>query len=211
VHNKTSFNPKFSLESKRLPREKKIPCMECTAKCCFEYDVWVNAHDIYRIYKNYNLSPEKFIRLGIPKPERDNVKIMGKLVRLRLIHSNDRGDASCIFLLSIGGEYRCGINQYKPGVCTNYPFIWRGDKIVEEDRGKCPTEWGPLPTETYEFLKKIMASGKIEWDFYSKIIEEWNKNCGDDQSVENFYNYLFSEVEKFEKLRNQPNTPPSVT
>ncbi len=111
-------------EDRLLCGSDKAPvgCNDCAgcAECCQESAVMIvlDEYDIRMLKDGLNYSFEGMLRNGMIRMEVvDGVVLPGL---------NVREDGSCVFL---GGNGRCTIHAYRPGICRMYPL----GRIYHED------------------------------------------------------------------------------
>jgi len=142
------------------------PCSSCDARCCRKFLVAVVPFDVRKISKNLGKKPIEFLNL-FPTQECSckwaiPVWIQGKEYYLGL----KREEGRCVFLTP---ENRCSIHNFKPLVCSTFPFLLDGKDAVKSNA--CPKEWkdgngdmGKL--EAYHSELKAMRGRIVEWDWH---------------------------------------------
>lgn len=115
--------------------KKKYDCLKCPAYCCTYAHVPVNARDIKRLAKHFDVSEtaarEKFTKNG----DKDSPRV--------LRHSNDEHFiSSCMFLDK--ESRRCTIYEARPEICRAFPTQSRCgyyDFLVFEREVQDDPEW----------------------------------------------------------------------
>jgi len=165
-----------------------FPCDTCDTNCCKEYTIFVNAHDIYRLSTGLNKSPELFLELFGAKDFDLGIKVQEGLLDLAL----KQKDGACMFLEKSKDIYRCTVNEIKPSVCKSYPFGFKNGKFIQMDDIMCPTDWD---TSAFESMMSIhLKKDKDEWQFYDKLVAEWNKTQGVKKSLAEFFKFMIDRV-----------------
>lgn len=166
------------------------PCIGCHTRCCKDYIVYVNSHDIYRIHKALLAPPESFLQLYRSDDRFSGVRIQRGIYELAL---KDRyGD--CTFLAKKGDQFRCRVHEFKPGICRSYPFELQRGKVVQLSEKVCPVDWKLLKDSKAELLNQLRTYDE-EWDFYHQTTKEWNSRRGR-RTLAGFAEFALDRVEK---------------
>jgi hypothetical protein len=175
---------------------KEYPCISCHTNCCKEYTIFLNAHDIYRLFINLGLEPTRFLDIHGAKDYSLGIKVKEGLVDLALKQKN----GGCTFLEESQDVFRCMVNEFKPGVCKSYPFQMNDGKLVQMSSKMCPVEWD---TTLFEKMMAIhLKKDQDEWRFYEHLILEWNAKHWIKKPLSAFLKFMLDRVEsslKFEK------------
>lgn len=165
-----------------------FPCDTCDTNCCKEYTIFVNAHDIYRLSTGLNKTPESFLELFGAKDFDLGIKVQEGLLDLAL----KQKDGACMFLKKSKDIYRCTVNEIKPSVCKSYPFGFKNGKFIQMDNILCPTDWD---TSAFESMMSIhLKKDKDEWQFYDKLVAEWNETDGAKKPLDEFLKFMINRV-----------------
>jgi Fe-S-cluster containining protein len=178
---------------------KDNPCISCHTNCCKEYTIFVNAHDIYRLWKGFGIDPKNFLEIYGAKDFDLGIKVKEGLVDLALKQKNN----ACTFLVESGNFFRCTVNNFKPGVCKSYPFQIEDGKLIQMSDKLCPVNWN---TEEFE---KMMVShhrkDENEWKFYHDLVLEWNAKHWIKKPLSLFLNFILDHVDISIKSNSNPS------
>jgi len=172
-----------------LTKSKEFPCITCYTNCCKEYVIFVNAHDVYRLSEGLEMAPEKFLEIYGAKDYSLGIKVKEGLIDLAL----KQKDGGCEFLEENKDVYRCTVNDFKPGVCKSYPFTMKNGKLIQMENIMCPVDWDI--TEFEKMMSSHLKKDKSEWEFYDKLVEEWNTKYGMKKSLSSFLKFMLDRVE----------------
>jgi uncharacterized protein len=164
------------------------PCISCHTNCCKEYTIFVNAHDVYRLVKGLEVTPETFLEIYGAKDFDLGIKVKEGLVDLVL----KQKDNACTFLVESGEFFRCSVNDFKPGICKSYPFQVQDGKLTQMDHKLCPVDW-----DTTEFEKMMVTHLKKdeeEWRLYHELILEWNQKHWLKKPLSEFLKFILDKV-----------------
>jgi len=163
-----------------------VPCQSCTAKCCKNYDVFIDHEDLnisdnldfikkIPYSKSYGYVPKFILYEG---------GIQKKWV---LILNNP--DKTCQFLV----EDKCSIYDNRPLICRTYPHYVENDKIKVQ-KNICPVQW-KLDTGQIQTLKNDYQRLLVNFLAFETICDQWNKIVTKEDNLENFLifvkNYKF--------------------
>jgi uncharacterized protein len=119
-----------------LEKKPLYDCLKCPAYCCSYDRIIVNGHDIRRLAKHFDITPEKAIDRFTKLVENERV----------LRHQKDEIFGSiCMFIDR--ETRRCSIYKARPGVCHEYPDRPRCgyyDFLTWERRHQDDQEFVPL-------------------------------------------------------------------
>lgn len=80
---------------------------------------------------------------------------------------------ACQYLVDIGGFWRCGIYELRPGTCRLYPLSWE----TEEVRGGPPVVLCPIPyvvtPERERRMKRDVSQALEDWAVHEEIVAAW--------------------------------------
>lgn len=163
-----------------------VPCASCSAKCCKNYDVFIDHEDLF-IQDDFSF---------IKKIEYD--KSFGYVPKFILWESEKKKkwvlclnnpDKICQFLK----DDRCSIYDKRPLICRTYPHWVDGDKI-KTMKNLCPIKWALNRDEQVE-LKSNYSRLLVDFLAFETICDEWNKIVTKEDKLENFIifvkNYKF--------------------
>lgn len=163
-----------------------VPCASCTAKCCKNYDVFIDHEDL-------SISEDlSFIK----KIEYD--KSFGYVPKF-ILWENDKKkkwvlclnnpDRTCKFLI----DDKCSIYEIRPLICRTYPHFVDKDK-VKTMKNLCPVKWD-LSKEQESDLRMNYEKLLVNFLAFETICDEWNKIVTKEDSLEKFLifvkNYKF--------------------
>ena len=175
-------------DSEDASRTGEFPCTSCDTNCCKEYVIFVNAHDIYRLWDGAGLAPESFLEIYGAKDYDLGIKVKEGLLDLALKQKN----GGCMFLEESEDIFRCMVNDFKPSVCKSYPFQMKDGKLIQMSDKMCPVDW-----DTKEFESMMSAHLKKdedEWKFYDKLVLEWNTNHSAKKPLSDFLKFMLDRV-----------------
>lgn len=144
-------------------------CASCDTKCCIDHAVQVNAHDVYRLTKRLRVPPLSFLRLVKRSDEKEGGVRLGRR-EFDLVLRSFSG--RCAFL-SENGKPGCTVYDFKPAVCSAYPFELDGKKISQKSTKACPSDWRTDP-HFEAILRQQLIQHESEWAFYAKVVRDWN-------------------------------------
>ena len=163
-----------------------VPCESCTAKCCKNYDVFIDHEDL-------NISEDlSFIK----KIEYD--KSFGYVPKFILWKNGKKKkwvlclnnpDKTCQFLI----DDKCSIYEKRPLICRTYPHFVNKDK-VKTMKNLCPVKWN-LTKEQESELRINYEKLLVNFLAFETICDEWNKIVTKEDNLEKFLifvkNYQF--------------------
>jgi len=179
---------KIFSENFSIPKTEDFPCVSCHTDCCKEYVIFVNAHDVFRLSSETGLSPENFLEIYGAKDYDLGIKVEEGLLDLALKQKN----GGCLFLEESKEVYRCTVNDFKPSVCKSYPFQMKHGKLIQMSNNMCPVEWNAQAFET--MMSKHLKKDDYEWDFYDKLVLEWNTKYGVKGKLSEFIKFMLNRV-----------------
>jgi len=177
-----------------IDNSPKFPCVSCHTDCCKEYTIFVNAHDVHRLSTGLNLKPESFLELIGAKDYSLGIKVEEGLIDLALKQKN----GACEFLEETDEVFRCTVNDFKPGVCKSYPFEMKDGKLSQMTDIMCPTDWNL--DEFEKMMIPHLKEDKSEWEFYDKLVNEWNLKYDGKKSLSEFLKFMLDKVKLFPKV-----------
>ena len=152
-----------------------VPCQSCTAKCCKNYDVFIDHEDL-------NISDNLDFIKKIPYS-----KSYGYVPKFILILNNP--DKTCQFLV----EDKCSIYDNRPLICRTYPHYVENDKIKVQ-KNICPIQW-KLDPRQIQTLKNDYQRLLVNFLAFETICDQWNKIVTKEDNLEKFLifvkNYKF--------------------
>lgn len=84
-----------------------------------------------------------------------------------------RESGACSYLVDVGGFWRCGIYELRPGTCRLYPLSWE----TEAARGGPPVVLCPIPyvvtPERERRLRRDIGQALEDWALHESIIAAW--------------------------------------
>jgi Fe-S-cluster containining protein len=165
-----------------------VPCQSCTAKCCKNYDVFIDHEDL-NISDNLDFIkkiPYSKSYGYVPKFILYEAGIQKKWV---LILNNP--DKTCQFLV----EDKCSIYDKRPLICRTYPHYVDGDKI-KTMKNLCPLKWS-LESKQIQTLKNDYQRLLVNFLAFETICDQWNKIVTKEDDLEKFLifvkNYKFND------------------
>jgi len=196
--------------ARKLPVVADTPCFGCTTSCCLDYDVPVNAHDVWRLMRALAVPWRALVR---PRPtpsdwmESFTLDDSGRKLALHLIR---RGNGACALLTTLpDGAHRCGVHAERPLACRLYPY--RGDwapgaPVRMQADAICP----PPQRAAYEAHARfavIDVAGEVsERHLYMRILQRWSvaaqtRSAAQPYAVDDFLRWTFSLYDAIEPLR----------
>lgn len=163
-----------------------VPCSSCTAKCCKNYDVFIDHEDlkisddlsfikIIEYDKSYGYVP-KFVLWKDSKKK-------------KWVLCLNNPDKICQFLK----DDRCSIYDKRPLICRTYPHYVDDDKI-KTMKNLCPVKWSLSESEKVE-LKNNYEKLLVNFLAFETICDQWNKIVTKEDDLEKFLifvkNYKF--------------------
>ena len=154
-----------------------VPCQSCTAKCCKNYDVFIDHEDLkiqdeldfikkLPYSKSYGYVP-KFILYE------------GDVQKKWVLILNNPGK-TCQFLV----DDKCSIYDKRPLICRTYPHYVENDKIKVQ-KNICPVSW-KLDDVQIETLKLDYQKLLVNFLAFETICDEWNKIVKKEDTLESF-------------------------
>ena len=166
----------------------EFPCVTCETNCCKEYTIFVNAHDIYRLHQKLKKTPKSFLDIWGAKDFDLGIKVKEGLLDLAL----KQKDGGCMFLEESKDMFRCTVNDFKPSVCKSYPFQMKKGKLVQMTEKLCPVDWDTKEIES--MMSTHLKKDEEEWEFYDKLVLEWNEKFGEKKSLSEFLKFILDRV-----------------
>jgi Fe-S-cluster containining protein len=143
-----------------------VPCQVCSAKCCKNYDVFIDHEDL-------NISEDlNFIKIV------EYEKSFGYVPKFILWSENQKKKwvlainnpgKVCQFLK----EDKCSIYNKRPQICRTYPHYVDQGKI-KTMKNLCPIKWNLSESEIVE-LKNNYEKLLVNFLAFETICDEWNK------------------------------------
>lgn len=188
------------------------PCAGCHQRCCINYTVAVTGYDAWLIATRLQLAMEEFlIYYPSEKAEPDNFRLshLEQTFKIALGKKEVEGDARpCIFWLPLPEGYACcGIYQFRPLVCQNYP-VFLSDGIVQlRPDLLCPQgSWNLSSMDLPEWRHRLLRF-QMEYDIYARVVEQWNACVmaeeGDGYSISVYYAYLMTVYNRMDAVRRK--------
>lgn len=198
---------------RKLPVVGDSACFGCTTSCCLEYDVPVNAHDVWRLARALTLPWSALVRVR-PTPadylESFTLDDSGRKLSLQL-HRRDHG--ACALLTTLpDGTQRCGVHAERPLACRLYPY--RGDwspgmpARLQAD-AVCP----PPQRARYQAQRAAAVTavaGEVsERHLYMRALARWDmaaqtRSPAHAYRVDDFLRWAFALYDALEPLRARP-------
>jgi Fe-S-cluster containining protein len=154
------------------------PCATCGA-CCRGYLVPLCGQDVWRISRELQLAPERFVvawREEDDGPDRFRLEADGPRYTLVLDRRGWSAQRSaCLFLLTLpGGQDRCGIYAKRPAACGAYPMLLRRDAIALREDPLCPPGAWPADEPARPAWREALQRARMDFDVYHAVVERWN-------------------------------------
>lgn len=154
-----------------------VPCSSCTAKCCKNYDVFIDHNDLsisndlsfvkkIRYDKSFGYVPKFHLWEG------------GKKKKWVLCLKNTNN--ICVFLK----DDKCSIYDKRPLICRTYPHYVDKDK-VKTMKNLCPLKWH-LNKDQEKLLRNNYNNLLLNFLAFETICDEWNKIVTKDDNLDNF-------------------------
>lgn len=164
-----------------------VPCDICSAKCCKNYDVFIDHEDIKKIDDITKFKMIKYQRsFGyVPK-----FYLFENGKKSKYVICLNNTNQVCNFLK----EDRCNIYESRPLICKTYPHFVDSE-IVKEMKNLCPVKW-ELKEIQIKKLKKDYEKLLVNFLAMETICDEWNKIVTKYDNLQTFIqfvkNYKFS-------------------
>lgn len=195
---------------RKLPVVGDSACFGCTTSCCLDYEVPVNAHDVWRLMRALALPWNALVRVR-PTPadymESFTLDRSGRKHALQL-HRHD--DGACALLTTLpDGSRRCGVHAARPLACRVYPY--RGDwspgmAVRLQHDAVCP----PPQRERYQAERAAVAPAIAdqvsERHLYMRALARWDeaaqtRSPAHAYRVDDFLRWSFALYDALEPLR----------
>ena len=162
-----------------LPVVSPSPCFGCTTRCCFEYIVPINGHDLWRLCRTLALPWSELVTVRkTPDDWAESFTLDGGTDRYAFL-LRKRRDGGCAMLMSLGGDqYRCGVHDARPLACRVYPFhpAWRAPTGVDfTQHALCP----PPQRARFDAARGSFADDVVdqlgERALYVRVVSRWDE------------------------------------
>jgi hypothetical protein len=162
-----------------LPVVSDSPCFGCTTRCCFEYVVPVNGHDLWRLMRTLSLPWSELVTVrNTPGDWAESFTLDGGTDRYAFL-LRKQPDGGCAMLLSLGsGQYRCGTHAARPLACRIYPFnpAWRAPTGIDfASHALCP----PTQRARFDAKKGSFADEVLDQlgarALYVSVVARWDE------------------------------------
>jgi Fe-S-cluster containining protein len=204
------------LAVRKLPVVGDSACFGCTTSCCLDYEVPVNAHDVWRLMRALTLPWNALVRVR-PTPadymESFTLDNSGRKLALQL-HRLDNG--ACALLTTLpDGTQRCGVHVERPLACRVYPY--RGDWSPGAPIRLQPDAICPPPQRARYQAQRAGAAGDIigevsERHLYMRALSRWDlaaqtRSPAFAFRVDDFLRWSFALYDALAPLRVRPPAP----
>lgn len=161
------------------------PCLQCTAKCCKYYDVFIDHEDVKTLYKirgdfSFLKKTEFKKNFGyVPK-----FKLWENGIKKKWVLCLNNPDRICIFLT----HDVCSIYNHRPFICRTYPFYLHKDKI-KESKNLCPIKWKldkNLKNQITEDYQRLL----LNFLAFETICDIWNKIVRKEDTLDTFLKFV---------------------
>ena len=208
------------------------PCNRCAAPCCRQYYVSIDAYDVYRIVTGLKVPASDFAMLrwsAQPGPDFRIILDGGAPVEQRAFFGlalgkvpdpDPRFEERCVFLMSVGGEGRCGIYEHRPSVCRVYPTSFEWGVVALGGGGRfCPPGGWQMDDVVTEMFRERWHAHKVHHWLHQEIIDGWNERLlcyGERAEPEGYYLYVlrvYAELARAEPSLFEPRLlgwPPAI-
>lgn len=166
-------------------------CSGCQITCC-TLRIDLTSYDIVRIARYAGKAADDYT--GWVQAEADDpcaFKTKEGFVKFSM-HKNE--DGTCV-LFDRFGDVHCSIDDFKPGVCLDYPFTLengiptlRGDSI-------CPKA-NLDRADRAKMSKEALEATKWEVERYMEFVEDWNKSAKGTEDSNDFLIFAMKEMYK---------------
>lgn len=195
---------------RKLPVVDVSPCFGCTTSCCLDYEVPVNAHDVWRLARALGLPWRALVRVR-PTPstwmESFTLDAGGRKQALHLLRA---ADGACALLVTLpDGARRCGVHASRPLACRLYPYRgdWtQGAPIRLQTDAICPA-----PQRAAWDAHKRLAAGDVaaqvgERHLYMRALSRWEQAArtrppSQPYAVDDFVRWSFALYDAIERVR----------
>lgn len=160
-----------------------VLCEGCGAKCCKNYDVFIDHHDLDILEDLSFIKKIKYERSFGYVPKFILWENGHKLKWVLCLNNPDR---VCQFLI----DDKCSIYEKRPLICRTYPHFIDGDK-VKTMKNLCPAKW--ILTSDQELELKINYRNLlVNFLALETICDQWNKVVTKEDRLENFLIFVDS-------------------
>ena len=164
-----------------------VPCDVCVAKCCKNYDVFVDHEDIKKLD---DIQHFKIIEYRKSFGYVPNFHLWVNDKKNKWVICLNNTNQVCNFLK----DDRCSIYSERPLICRTYPHYVDRDKI-KEMKNLCPVKWDLIENQKQK-LKLDYDRLLVNFLAFETICDEWNKIVKEDDNLEKFiffvknYNFI---------------------
>jgi Fe-S-cluster containining protein len=155
------------------------PCSECTAKCCKNYDVFIDHGDI----KNFDIKFIKKIEYNKSFGYVPKFNLWENGIKKLWVLCLNNPNKICSFLK----DEKCSVYEKRPWICRTYPHYVDNDKI-RTMKNLCPVKWNLSDDKKIELsndYKKLL----LNFLAFETICDQWNKILKKEDNLEKFINY----------------------
>lgn len=193
-----------------LPVVAATPCFGCTTSCCLDYEVPVNAHDVWRLTRALAVPWEALVCVR-PTPatwmESFTLDASGKKQALHLVRA--AGGACGLLVTLPDGARRCGVHALRPLACRLYPY--RGDwtpgaPVRLQSDAVCPAaQHAAWDVERHAAVDDVAAQVD-ERRVYMRALARWNQAArtrppAQPYAVDDFLRWSFGLYDAIERVR----------
>lgn len=161
------------------------PCSICSAKCCKNYDVFINHEDIAKIYSACgDLSFIKKVEFDKSFGYVPKFILWEDGLKKKWVLCLNNPLRTCQFLK----DDRCSVYKNRPSICKIYPF-YESDGKIKEMKNLCPVKWSLLENQAkligYDYEEML-----VNFLTFETICDRWNKIVDKEQELENFVTFV---------------------
>jgi Fe-S-cluster containining protein len=160
---------------------ESVPCSVCTARCCKNYDVFIDHEDLkINLDKSFIKKIEYTKSFGyVP-----NFILWENDTKKKWVLCLENPDKTCIFLV----DNKCSIYEKRPLICKTYPHYVDREK-TKVMKNLCPVKWNLTKDQESE-LKENYEKLLVNFLAFETICDQWNSIVKKSNTLEDFLNYV---------------------
>lgn len=153
----------------------KTPCADCTDHCCTILALTIS--DVARIVRTLRLPFDEFLALYVNEmPDMQsyvfNIQNRPRSLVLKIPQGETAG-SDCPFLMKFDTRQRCGIYDFRPGVCRIFPFKRIEGQITPDPRVECVARFS-VAQDDPQFQQRF-DDYERELAIHAEFCKQWNE------------------------------------
>jgi len=175
-------------------------CGGCEIDCCSAFTVPLNVTDAYEIRSTLRVPWEAFAEL-VPYQQQSPtfaVRLQGKGPAMLALKRRGR---SCVFLLKLGQQRRCGMHALRPTACRLFPYLGDADAqrsppdgmLAQRPPRDCPWCWPADETALAALQVQIDESDRRR-AIDHEVLRIWHRQMDLEHTKANFFRFLEEEL-----------------